>query len=273
MEPFENSQIEIMFISEWQSKNPNLVVGFTTKNGGFSSKPFNSFNLGLHVSDQKEFVHKNRTKLGDLIGFSASRFVCSEQVHDTRIIKVTNEDAGKGVFDYKTAIPQTDGIYTDEPNLLLTSCYADCVPLYFYAPHKNLIGVAHAGWKGTIKGIGEKMVKSWESQEHVSPKDIHVVIGPSIRDCCYIVDDVVINEVKNVLGNSETIPYKEVSPGQYRLDLSLLNKIILLNAGINEMHINCSSFCTSCEEELFFSHRRDRGKTGRMMSFIGYRED
>jgi copper oxidase (laccase) domain-containing protein len=76
-----------------------------------------------------------------------------------------------------------------------------------------------------------------------------------------------------VLGNHESIPYKEISPGQYKLNLSLVNKMILLNAGIREMNIKSSSYCTSCEEDLFFSHRRDQGKTGRMMSFIGYRED
>jgi YfiH family protein len=273
MEPFENFTTEFMLISEWQKLNPNIVAGFTTKNGGYSNQPFESFNLGLHVKDEKEVVHQNREKLGTLTGFKTSRFVCSDQVHDSKVAKVTKQDAGKGVFDYEDAIPLTDGIYTNEPNLLLTSCYADCVPLYFYAPHKNLIGVAHAGWKGTVKRIGENMVKCWEEDEHVSANHIHVVIGPAIHDCCYIVDDVVIDAVKNVLGDSDCVPYKEVSTGQYRLDLSLLNKVILINAGISEKNIMLSSLCTSCEEAMFFSHRRDSGKTGRMMSFIGYRED
>lgn len=273
MEPFALNQSEIMLISEWQNLDSNLVAGFTTKTGGVSTAPFDSFNLGLHVNDNNEDVIENRRKLAHLTGFQTSQFVCSDQVHDAKVLKVTKLDAGKGVLDYESAIPGTDGIYTDEPNLLLTSCYADCVPLYFYVPTKRIIGLAHAGWKGTVKQIAVNMIKSIVENEQAKIEDIFVAIGPSIRDCCYIVDDHVINEVKKVLGGEYSSVYNEISTGQYRLNLAILNKLILIRAGVNIENISSSSFCTACEEDLFFSHRRDQGKTGRMMSFIGYRED
>lgn len=273
MDPFEMNQSEIMLISEWQNDYPHLMAGFTTKNGGVSSPPFQSFNLGLHVNDNIEHVRDNRKKLAELTGFELAKFVCSDQVHGSNVFKVTSHDAGKGVLEYDTAIPSTDAIYTSEPNLLLTSCYADCVPLYFFVPSKKIVGLAHAGWKGTVKGIAEKMITTLEGNEKVRKDDILVAIGPSIRDCCYNVDDIVINEVKKVLDGKDPSVYNEVSPGQYRLNLASLNKLMLIRAGVKRENILFSSLCTSCEEALFFSHRRDKGKTGRMMSFIGYRED
>ncbi|KAA0548016.1 peptidoglycan editing factor PgeF [Bacillus sp. BGMRC 2118] len=273
MEPFTMNQSDMMVIPEWQSMDSSLVVGFTTKNGGVSNAPYHTFNLGLHVNDNKEDVIDNRKKLARLTGFQLSQLVCSDQVHDANVLKVTSSDRGKGVLDYNSAIANTDGIYTDEPNLLLTSCYADCVPLYFYVPSSNIVGLAHAGWKGTVKKIASTMIHNLVEDEHVNTDDILAAIGPSIRDCCYIVDDVVINEVKKILGYKDLSVYHEVSAGQYRLNLAILNKLILIRAGVKSENISISSYCTSCEENLFFSHRRDKGKTGRMMSFIGYRED
>ncbi|MBM6618534.1 peptidoglycan editing factor PgeF [Bacillus suaedaesalsae] len=273
MEPFTLNQSEIMLISEWQNLDSYLVAGFTTKNGGVSTAPYQSFNLGLHVNDNKEHVIENRKKLGNLTGFQTTQFICSDQVHDAKVIKVTSLDGGKGVLDYESAIPSTDGIYTDEPNLLLTSCYADCVPLYFYVPRSKIVGLAHAGWKGTVKQIASNMIQNIVENERVRLDEILVTIGPSIRDCCYIVDDFVINEVKNVLSTEDSSVYSEVSTGQYRLNLAILNKLILIRAGVKSENISFSSYCTSCEEDKFFSHRRDKGITGRMMSFIGYRED
>ncbi|MBM7659443.1 YfiH family protein [Bacillus mesophilus] len=273
MEPFQLAQDEFFRISPWQDQFPHVMAGFTSKNGGFSTDSFCTFNLGLHVHDSKESVNKNRKKLSQIIKFPTEEWVCSEQVHDHHIKKVTRSDRGKGVYVYEEGIPHTDGIYTDESNVLLTSVYADCVPLYFFVPSRGLIGLAHAGWKGTVKQIASRMVKCWIEDEGVNIKDIFVAIGPSIHDCCYVVDDRVINEVVQTLAEGDKPPFKEVSSGQYSLHLSDLNHLLLKKMGIKESNILISSRCTSCEEDLFFSHRRDQGKTGRMMSFIGYKED
>jgi YfiH family protein len=273
MEPFQLVEDEILLITEWQKLFPKLTAGFTTKKGGYSKQPFHTFNLGLHVNDLEESVQKNRVKLSKKIGFPTAQWVCSEQIHGHHIKKVSRSEQGKGVFNYAEGITSTDGLYTNESNLLLTSCYADCVPLFFFTPERNITGVAHAGWRGTVGDIAGKMIKSWVEEERIPPERILVAIGPSIQDCCYIVDDRVIKEVRDTLNSSDARPYKEISPDQYSLNLSMLNKQLLLRAGINEKNILMTSLCTSCEDELFFSHRRDKGKTGRMMSFIGYKED
>lgn len=269
---FSRQNESILQLKSWEGIAPSVVAGFTTKIGGFSDGIFQSFNLGLHVEDDPKHVAQNRDKLANEICFPTSNWVCSEQVHDADIMKVTKEHAGKGVYIYEQCLKGMDGLYTNEKNLLLMLCFADCVPLYFTAPNHHLVGMAHAGWKGTVKDIGGNMVRIWGNEENVLPEDIHVVIGPSIASCCYVVDNFVIDQVKEVLKNNEPPPYKLVSEGQYSLDLQVLNQLLLVQSGVPKENIQVSSYCTSCETELFFSHRRDNGKTGRMASFIGVKE-
>ncbi|MBM7618908.1 YfiH family protein [Bacillus tianshenii] len=268
-EPFVQQSEQFMSIPSWEDANSRLVVGFTTKTGGVSKGPFSSFNMGLHVHDQDAAVRENKEILAGSIQFPMSQWVGCDQVHDARIEKITETSIGKGVTSYDTAIPKTDGIYTDKEDILLTLCFADCVPLYFYSPNHSLIGLAHAGWKGTVLDIGGKMVQRW-IEEGVSPNEIYAAIGPSISQHAYIVDDFVLDRVKGILPKETlTTVYQEVSVGQYSIDLKQINLELLLLSGLPRENISCSSYCTSTHDQHFFSHRRDNGKTGRMMSFIG----
>jgi polyphenol oxidase len=250
-----------------------VTAGFTTKHGGMSSGAFATFNLGLHVGDDCAVVVHNRHRLADLLQFPLERWICCEQIHDARIEKVTAGQSGRGATDYSSAIAGADGLYTDEAGVLLALCFADCVPLYFMAPKHGMIGLAHAGWKGTVKNIAGKMVRLWQEREHIPLADIYVAVGPSIGACCYVVDDRVIVHVDRVLQEEQPLVYRQVSPGQYVLDLKALNQMLLMKEGIRKDHIYVSSYCTSCADHLFFSHRRDHGKTGRMMAFIGRKEE
>ena len=269
IEPFVQQTEQYLSIPSWEAGNSNLVVGFTTKTGGVSKGHFASFNMGLHVLDQDEAVRENKEILAKSVNFPLSKWVGCDQVHDAKIEKIDERLTGKGVTSYSNAVPKTDGIYTDKKDILLTLCFADCVPLYFISPKHSLIGLAHAGWKGTVLDIGGKMVQRWV-EEGVSPNDIQAAIGPSISSNAYIVDDYVLGQVETILPE-ETFQsvFQEVSDGQYSLDLKLINRELLLLAGVPQENILCSSYCTSTQEKLFFSHRRDNGKTGRMMSFIG----
>lgn len=271
LEPFIQNTEQVLMISNWSQMSDQLVAGFTTKNGGVSKEEYESLNLGLHVNDKNNSVVSNRKKLAEILRFPPEVWACSEQTHKNKIAKVTNNDCGAGVFTYEDSIKDTDGLYTTEKNILLTLCFADCVPLYFIAPSKQIIGIAHAGWKGTVQDIAGEMVRAWAS-EGVKPDEIQAVIGPAIDKCCYIVDDYVMNFVKDLdVVNSK--PYEKISDNQYRLDLKELNYQLMTRAGIPPENIQVSAYCTSCENQLFFSHRRDAGKTGRMMSFIGFKED
>ncbi|WP_416149114.1 peptidoglycan editing factor PgeF [Salipaludibacillus sp. HK11] len=271
-ESFIQTTDSTLTIKDWTKINPELVAGFTTKHGGTSHFPYKSNNFGLHVGDEGHNVITNRQQLADQLGFSLENWVCADQVHEDQIVKVSSVLTGSGVDDYNDSIKGTDGFYTNQKDILLTLCYADCVPVYFFAPNYHMIGIAHAGWKGTVKNISGKMVQLWDMMEKIPPSEIYVTIGPSINQCCYIVDDHVINEVDKVLEavSFTTSPYEQISDGQYRLDLKSVNYLLLLHAGIQEDHLLTSNFCTSCDNDLFFSHRADQGKTGRMISYIGF---
>lgn len=272
-EPFTHKQEELLFLHTWTKNDPRLVAGFTTKNGGFSTSPFTSLNLGMHVHDDKQTVLLNRKKIAKELDFPLESWVCAEQIHSHKIMKVSKESSGKGAFSYEDSMLGTDGLYTYEKNLLLTLMFADCVPLYFFSPKHEIIGIAHAGWKGSVQNIVSEMVNKWVNEEKIDSRDIYAAIGPSIGPCCYIVDDRVINEVNDVLANAKEYPYQEVGTGQYKLDLKKLNHLLLLKAGVKPENITLSSYCTSCESTLFFSHRRDKGSTGRMMSFMALKGD
>jgi polyphenol oxidase len=272
-ESFIQSTESTFKIQPWEDSFKHLVVGFTTKNGGVSQGCFSSLNLGLHVNDSKNKVIENREIVANKINYSISKWVCSEQVHGHNVMKVTKEDLGKGVTDYESSIPITDGFYTNEEDILLTSCYADCVPIYFLEPTEKYIGLAHAGWKGTVQNIGGHLIKKWINDEQLKLENIQVAIGPSIGECCYEVDDFVMNKVREAFHNH--IPSKiltNLPNGKYSLNLKEANKQLLILAGVSEENIIMSSYCTSCNATTFFSHRRDEGKTGRMMSYIGWRK-
>jgi polyphenol oxidase len=272
MEPFVLKTKEYFSLDAWKKEWSDLVVGFTTKNGGVSQHDFSSLNFGFHVGDNMESVCLNKQRLSNLIDFPIDNWVAAEQTHGVHIKKIEKELCGSGSYQYENSIGDTDGFYTMEKGILLTLCFADCVPIYFIDKTTKTIGIAHAGWKGTINGIAKKMVRNWIS-EGINPKDVLVAIGPSICEKCYIVDDYVIDFVQKILEDVEKKPYNLINKGQYHLNLKDLNKLLLIKAGINESNIYVTDYCSSCNEYEFFSHRRDNGKTGRMMSFIGWKED
>ncbi|MBB6443758.1 peptidoglycan editing factor PgeF [Bacillus benzoevorans] len=272
MEPFVLQEKEYLVLADWVQKYPNLQAGFTTKNGGLSKMEFSSLNLGFHVKDSFEAVLQNRNITADKLSFPLENWVGAVQTHEVKIQKVTKSDRGRGAADYTSAFKATDGFFTVEKNILLTLCFADCVPIFFFHPPSGAIGIAHAGWKGTVNGIAEEMLRTFQA-EGIEAKDILVAIGPSICENCYIVDDRVIKLVQNRLEGVDNKTYNLVNDHQYRLNLKECNREILLNAGVKNEHISLTNFCTSCHQEYFYSHRRDQGKTGRLVGFIGWKED
>ena len=271
-EPFVSAHDSFYIIKDWHEVIPGLVAGFSTKIGGKSTGDFDSLNTGFHVNDRLEDVIANRQKLGGLLGLPAEAWIGACQTHGNRIACVTRLDSGKGALSYDSSLPDTDGLYTEEKGILLTLCYADCVPLYFLSKKYERVGTAHAGWKGTVLGIGANLVERWK-EDGIEPKEIEAVIGPSICENCYKVDSRVIDRARQWISDLHPLPFSPVAgeAGQFHLSLQKLNKLILMRSGIPPENIRLTKWCTSCSAE-FFSHRRDKGKTGRMLGFIGWKE-
>ncbi|WP_249869861.1 peptidoglycan editing factor PgeF [Oceanobacillus saliphilus] len=264
-EPFKGKDESYLHLEIWQKLHPKLVAGFTTRNGGVSNVPYNTFNFGLHVPDSKQDIIKNRKILSDKLNFPLEKWVSGQQVHQTFVKEISAVDQGKGSTDYETSIEGTDGFITDSKGILCTAFFADCVPLFFFDPVTEYIGIAHAGWKGTVGRIAEKMVDAFK-ERGTDPKDLRVAIGPSIGKENYEVDHHVIGSIE-VKERDKTV--SPLENNRYLLDLKQLNVEILLQSGVIRHNIEVTNYCTYRDENLFFSHRRDQGKTGRMLGFIG----
>lgn len=258
---------DLLWLESWMVKNPKLLAGFTTNRNGAKAGPIKGLNIAYHVGDDPSTVQNNRHFVANKMGIPLNQWVFAQQLHTTHIHKVTAKDLGAGTSDFDSGIPATDGLYTTDSNVVLATFYADCTPLYFYAPHHHLIGVAHAGWKGTVGGIMHSMLQTLKNKEGINPDEILVAIGPAIGRDAYRVDDKVITEVlKSPVANPSTT-FVNLGGGQYKFDAKNLNYLQALHEGVPEKNIICSAYCTYSDFDLFFSHRRE-SKAGRMMSFM-----
>jgi YfiH family protein len=268
----------LFLLSEWSARDERLTAGFTGRNGGVSKAPWSSFNMGLHVGDLDEAVIANRQLLADAVGWPFEAWTCAEQVHSNRMHQVTEADKGSGRVSLNDVLKDCDAIMTDVPGVLLASFYADCVPLYFYDPEHDAIALAHAGWKGTVQQIASETIQAMVSAYGTNPQALLAAIGPSIGGCCYEVDGPVINQVQLLLnrlgvqGEEAEAMLKTEGSGKANLDLKEINRQIMIKAGILPIRIELTEWCTGCRRDLFFSHRKEGGKTGRMASWIGIRE-
>lgn len=284
MEPFQlqfstlKSQPILLELQTWMKVYPGLTAGFTTRNGGVSTCHCHSLNCALHVADKQENVLHNRRLVATACGMSFDAWTCGEQVHGNLVHVVTAEERGKGRLQRNNAIPRADSLVTRISDVLLTSFYADCVPLFFLDPIQGVIGLAHAGWRGTVRNIGVMTIHKMQQQFGSQLEHIRVAIGPSIHSCCYEVDKHVRDKVQQVLTQCsaakqlEHFIIRSTTCGRFMLNLQQLNRQLLIQAGISAMNIECTTWCTSCNPMMFFSYRKEGGKTGRMVSWIGWKK-
>ncbi|TQS75643.1 peptidoglycan editing factor PgeF [Ornithinibacillus gellani] len=263
---FEQKDASFLQLTSWQQLQPRLRVGFTTRRAGYSQGVFTSMNMGLHVADHQEHVLQNRRKLANSLGLALDTWVAGEQTHGVRVKVVGDEDKGKGATTVETTLKDTDGLMTNQTGILCTAFYADCTPIFFFDPPTGYIGIAHAGWKGTVGNIAGEMVATLQ-EKGVDPSTIKVAIGPCITKPHYRVDNHVISHLSESEKQKTT---EKMGENQYLLDLKALNVENLLQTGVLRHNIDITSFCTFADHDLFFSHRRDQGQTGRMLGFIGY---
>ena len=242
---------------------------FTTREGGASKGIFAELNLSFTRGDEEAAVRENYRRVAKRMGTEVSHFVCSDQTHTTNVRVVTQEDAGAGVVRER-GYTDVDGLITNEPGLVLSTFYADCVPLYFVDPVHHAIGLSHSGWRGTVAKIGAVTVRKMQETYGTDPADVYAAIGPSICQECYEVSEDVILEFKKSFAPEhwEKLFYKKEN-GKYQLNLWEANKTIFTEAGITENHISMPGICTCCNPEFLFSHRASHGKRGNLGAFLG----
>lgn len=235
----------------------------TTRAGGVSAAPFDSFNLGDHVRDDPVHVAANRRILAGLTDPAVPVFL--QQVHGTRVLRLRAELVADSQGD------QADACLTTDPGVACTIMVADCLPVLFAHASGRAVAAAHAGWRGLAGGVLEATVQAL--QEAAGPGAISAWLGPCIGPSAFEVG----GEVRESFGPSEEVRacFVPKGHGKWRADLPSLARLRLQQAGVTDLHGNDGSpaWCTVTQDSIFFSHRRDAarlGSTGRMAACVWF---
>lgn len=230
-----------------------------TRQGGVSPAPWDSLNVGGTVGDDAKRVHENRLRSFAALGRALDSLFDVWQVHSADAVHAEAPRPAH-VDHYKADI-----ILTNKPEVTLYMRFADCVPIFFFDPKKRVVGVAHAGWLGTVRGASIAAVRAMTERYGSRPADILAAIGPSIGVDHYEVGSDVISQVERAFGQ-EARRLIELRDGRIYLDLWAANRIQLENSGVEQ--IETASICTACHLDDWFSHRAEKGKTGRFGAMI-----
>jgi YfiH family protein len=253
-------EITWLKVPHWECYD-GLLHGFMGRGGGRSIGPYAGLNVSPRVGDDMQAVKDNICDLKRAVGIHDGRIITMRQVHGDGLLDVTETKAKE--------VGEADGMVTRERGTYLGVLTADCVPILLVAPERKVVAVVHAGWRGTLAGIGAKMVRLLGEKYGLDPSAIEAALGPSIGACCYEIQDDVARPLLaewGALAESSV----EQRHGKRFVDLRRLNRGILEEAGIAPAAIFESGPCTSCAAGEFFSYRRERAETGRQLSFIGW---
>lgn len=244
-----------------------LSHGISTRNGGVSEGPYRSLNLGYSTADDEAAVATNRARFVESLDLPA-RVVSGWVSHGKGVSVFRSEQPDSWPLARASMRPgsahseelfRSDSLVSDVPALGFMLTFADCVPLLFFDRRRGILGIAHAGWRGTAQGIAREVIAAMKREFRCSAADISVGIGPSIGPCCYTVMSAV-PELFVEYGQRAYLT--ERNQAQY-LDLWAANEFQLTDAGVRRDAIENPRICTSCRRDQFFSHRAEHGLTGR----------
>lgn len=237
---------------------PNLAVlhGFTTRTGGVSGAAYKSLNLGLSSGDAEAPVAENRRRVLAAFSVDETRVCAFSQVHGARVL------TGRPSWFEEEA----DAAVADTPGLALVVSTADCLPVLFHDPRTGAVGAAHCGWRGTLQGVAVKALQKLSALYGTDPADVQVAFGPSVLAPNYQVGPEVVAAFREA-GFPEHVSAPD-GTGRFLLDVAAANRWALLEGGVQPANLWESGLCTYSDPERFYSHRRDRGKTGRHWAVI-----
>ena len=225
-----------------------------TRQGGISPEPWTSLNLSISVGDDPNRVAENRIHAFNTLGRDPA------SIHDVWLVHGVDVIYADAPRPLDASPEKADILFTDNPKVSLFMRFADCVPLLFHDPVKKVVGIAHAGWMGTVKGVAGASIRAMGERYGSKPQDVVVGIGPSIGVDHYEVGEEVAAQFREKFGgDSEKI--LQTRDGRIYLDLWTANALQLKNAGVEQIQI--SGLCTACHLEDWYSHRAEKGRTGR----------
>lgn len=239
------------------SEIPTVVHGISTRRGGVSQPPWANLNLSHTKGDNPAHVAENQRRFCQALQVAADSIVTAYQVHGTRVVQVTATEGGQQQA-------QCDALITDSPGVALMLRFADCTPVLLYDPMHQAIGLAHAGWRGTVAGIATVTVTAMQQAFGSRPADLLAAIGPAIGPCCYTVGQEVIAAVHAHLSQPHTL--LSTVDGQPHFDLWAANVQQLQACGVRTIEL--AGMCTACHRDWFFSHRGEHGRCGHFAALL-----
>lgn len=242
---------------------PSLTHAFFTRRGGVSPPPWDTLNFGGTVGDEAQRVGENHRRAFHTVGLALSSLADVWQVHGAHAIKITAPRTSR------ENIPQADIMVTNRPQVTLVMRFADCVPLLFYDPVQRAIGLAHAGWQGTIRKVGLATVNALRKHYGARARDMIAAIGPSIGPDHYQIGPDVIAKVKHAFPEVASSLLRAEGDA-VKLDLWKANRLTLEQAGVTQIEV--AEICTACNVDDWYSHRAENGKTGRFGVMIALKD-
>lgn len=254
-------------------KQAGVKHGFSTRLGGVSEGVYASMNLGFNRGDMDARVHENYRRMAHALDMNYDRMCLSKQTHTTNVRIVTEEDAGNGLHK-PLPYDDVDGLITNVKDMPLVTFYADCVPLFLYDPVKEVVALSHSGWRGTVGKIGKVTVDKMVEAFGCKREDIICGVAPSICKDCYEISNDVAEEFRKAFGKQaeESLlrpsTFNPDDPDKYMLNLWEACRLVFIEAGISEDHIEITDYCTRCNPELFYSLRIMGANRGSLAAFI-----
>lgn len=256
-------QGKISYLQPSWAQESGVQAGFTSRNGGVSRPPYNSLNLGYNTDDSRHNVEANRSTLARSFEIGPHLLLTVQQTHGTDILVI--DEPNPDLSHFLTV--ECDAIITDQPGIMIGILVADCFPVLLFDPSCKVAASVHVGWRGAAAGLLGKTVRAMQNSFGCRPENIVAAIGPGIGAHRYEVDRPVRDSFRVGAGDWEKIA-QEVALGKWHLDLQRSCQLQLAAAGLAPAHVETAAECTCCHKELFFSYRRDNGKTGRQIGFI-----
>jgi YfiH family protein len=243
----------------FQNFGRDLVQGIFTRQGGVSPAPWAALNMGGTVGDNLERVRENRRRALDALGLQVDSVYDAWQVHGVNVVRA------EAPRPPEVRPLQADAILTDRPGVSLLMRFADCVPVFLYDPGKKVIAIAHAGWLGTVTATVRSAVQAMHSNYGCAVSDLQAAIGPSIGPDHYEIGPDVVNRVREAFGeaSADMLIRRE---GKIHFDLWSANRYHLEQAGVRQ--VETAGICTACHTEDWFSHRAEKGRTGRFGAIL-----
>lgn len=274
---------------------PELIHGIFTRTGGYSEFPYASLNTS-RMGDSIENVTRNRQRALQALDIEAYPTVTLWQVHGAEVITLDVQKEWRTDWAYNSyfqpgwtpqSIRKGDALLSQERGMAIAFSFADCVPITLYDPIQHVIGIAHGGWRGTARGIVLATVEMMGERFGSLAHNIYAGIGPAIGPCCYEISQ----DVQDIFNGQKAFSEQPTSEKHrdrvrdsavfstqqlsgktsLRIDLQATNQNQLLMAGIQPERIEVIDVCTGCNTDLFFSHRKEQGQTGRFAVVMALR--